>query len=618
MQIELRERDPLTRRWATLLEVRATVAEPIQHGSFALNEACEIELSMRSEVLDLAVRVLVGDVLVASTREADRADFLIMLMEDAVGEKLCARGRMLRDWVGLAEFQIQILSPMGWQPVLVVMPLQIMAGKIAQEEFEALCEEVAGHSAAALLDVYGKTFFGLEMEYKKGEHAPVAALHRVRLAIEQMSVSIREIATQPAYRLKTRRVREPAIAEQGVGDLTLEEACLDPTLAVRTRGGAIVFREHVREAAAPHFNLTENRILSGFLNFLQLQLSDLEARLLSEIELREERKEYYHRPTVEGEKSWWETEDLPRILEMRKLLDNLHVMRTELHRLTRYPFLPRGAELREVPQSTPLLRSNRAYSSAYRTVLGHFKSFRVRLGEDHLLTRGKSLPVLYEWWCALEMMRILQGCLKLCEQQPQGRGSPFRRLEAERTRFVVEFTPDQAVDFEDDNGRLVRLRYVPSYRHEDASGGLSYGLLSPEEERTPDIALEIFPPGDRSNPIPDLIGVFDAKYTSVPHRHKLEEVRFKYGKIGVFATGLVLSRQVWALVPNGPHPVRSFGPDFSRYCSVDNIGFWRDDYDMKSWTSGVIQSKPRIQMDRSPLEGLVRILLRRVGVSVRL
>jgi hypothetical protein len=271
-----------------------------------------------------------------------------------------------------------------------------------------------------------------------------------------------------------------------------------------------------------------------------------------------------------------------------------------------------------VPQSTPLLRSNRAYASAYKTVLGHFRSFRVRLGEDHLLTRGKSLPVLYEWWCALEVMRVLQGCLKLCEQQPQGRDSPFRRLEAERTRFVVEFTPDQAVDFEDDTGRLVRLRYVPSYRDEEASGGLAYGLLSSEEERTPDIALEIFPIGDRSNPVPDLIAVFDAKYTSVPHRNKLEEVRLKYGKIGVFATGLVLSRQVWALVPGGPLPSRSYGPAFSAHCTVDNSGFWRDDYDMRSWTAGVIQAKPRLGLERLPLEGLIRLLLRRAGVAVRL
>lgn len=200
-------------------------------------------------------------------------------------------------------------------------------------------------------------------------------------------------------------------------------------------------------------------------------------------------------------------------------------MQMELHRLSHYPFLPRGAELREIPQSTPLLRSHRAYSSAFKTVLSHFKSFRVRLGEDHLLTRGKSLPVLYEWWCALEVLRILQACLLQCENQPRGRGSPFQRLESERTRFVVEFTPDQAVDFEDDGGRLVRLRYIPCYRAEPHSGGLAYGLLSPEEERTPDIALEVFQAGDRANPVPELIIVFDAKYSMAPHMKKLEEVR---------------------------------------------------------------------------------------------
>ena len=86
------------------------------------------------------------------------------------------------------------------------------------------------------------------------------------------------------------------------------------------------------------------------------------------------------------------------------------------------------------------------------------------------------------------------ACSK-CDAQPSGRGSPFRRLEAERTRFVVELAPDQAVDFEDDAGfGWSRLRYIPSYRPEPASGGLAYGLLSPEEEeRTPDIALESLP-----------------------------------------------------------------------------------------------------------------------------
>lgn len=615
MHLELRERDPATRRWVTHLDASASLDAPARPGALTLSETSDIELSIRPDAGAFAARLLVGDVLVASTNERDRADFLFAPRDEFDGERFVCRGRLLRDWVGLAELSLQVLGPGGWRPVLEIAPLRIAAGKIAGEEFEALCEAVASHSAAALLDVYGKTFFGLELEFKPGEHAPVAALQRIHHALDQMAAALREIACQPAYRLRTRRVREPAIAVQGVSDLTLEEACLDPTLAVRHPRG-IAFREHVREAADPHFNLTENRTLSGFLAFLGRQLADLEVRLLAEIEVREERKALHHRPAAEGEKSWWEAEDLPRIVELRKLLDNLHAMQTELNRLARYPFLPRGAELREVPPSTPLIRSNRAYASAYRTVLAHFKSFRVRLGEDYLLTRGKSLPVLYEWWCVLETLRVLQSCLKFCADQPQGRGSPFRRLEAERTRFVVEFAPDQAVDFEDDAGRLVRLRYVPSYRPEPASGGLAYGLLSPEAERTPDIALEVFPPGGES--VPELIAVFDAKYTTVPHAHKLDEVRLKYGKIGVFETGHVLSRQVWALVPSAPPMPRVVGPEWSAHCTVDNSGFWSERYDTGSATAGVIQAKPRLAAERPPLEGLIRLLLRRAGVAVRL
>lgn len=617
MHLQLRERDGLTRRWTTWVDTRIEPGEPLRHEPITLNEADEIELALTFDDGGTPLRILVGDVLIASTEETDRTDFRIYMGDDGDRDRAVCRGRLLRDWVGITELQLQARHDDIWQPIFTITPLRIAAGKIAQQEFEVLCEEVASHSAAALLDVYGKTFVGLELEYRRGEHAPVAALLRIRQAIDQLSTALREIAAQPAYRLRTRRVREPAIAVQGVSDLTLEEACFDPSLIIRHPDG-LMFREHVREIAVPHFNLAENRILSGFIDFLLRQLTDLEQRLLSEIAEREDRKAIQDRPGPDGKKSWWETEDLPRIVEMRKLLDNLRAMRLELHRLARYPFLPRGAELREIPQSTPLLRSNRAYSTAYRTVLSHFKSFRVRLGEEHLLTRGKSLPVLYEWWCVLDLIRILQSCLMQCDDQKRGVGSPFRRLELERTRFVVDFLPDQAIDYEDDAGRLVRLRYVPAYRPEQTSGGLAYGLLSPELQRTPDVALELFPPGDDGDGVPELIIVFDAKYSLVPQMQKLEEVRMKYGKIGTFENGKVLSRQIWALVPSLPARPRIVGPEWSATCTIDNSGFWSEGYDMASATAGVIQAKPRLGEGRPPLEGLVRLLLRRAGLNVRL
>jgi hypothetical protein len=155
MHIELRERDPMTRRWETILATAASLDEPVQEGPLKLNEASDIELTFRFEIGALPVRVLVSDVLVASSREQDRPDFFVYVNADDDGEHAVCRGRLLRDWVGLAELHIEALGPLGWQAVVQVMPLRIAAGKIAEEEFEALCEDVAAHSAAALLDVYG-------------------------------------------------------------------------------------------------------------------------------------------------------------------------------------------------------------------------------------------------------------------------------------------------------------------------------------------------------------------------------------------------------------------------------------------------------------------------------
>lgn len=613
MFLRVRERDPVTNYWVTLYDGPAIAELP----EMTWHEARVQEVMLGPWRHGADARLVIGGWVCASSRHADHADAALQPFELPDGtETWSVRGRLIRDWVGMTELQVQLVER-GESTVVAEAPrIWIEAGKIAQDEFLALCEDVAACSSAALLDVYGKTYFGLELEHRAGESAPVATGVRIRHAIDQLSMALREIASQPAYRLRARRVREPAIAEQGVSDLTLEEACFDPTLAVRHRG-RIAFREQIREVAVPHFNLPENRIISGFLTFLDGQLADLTDRLHTDIAVREARRTERHRPSGPGEKSWWETDDQPRIVEMKKLLDQFSGLRRDVARLLRYPFLAVGVELRDVPPSTPLIRSHRAYGAAYRVILSHFRSFRVRLDGGHLLTRGKSMPVLYEWWCALDVLRALRACLQWKADQPAGRGNLFRPNDSGRPGFVVEFATDQAADFEDAAGRLVRLRYVPSYRREVDSGGSAYGLLSPESERTPDLAIEVFG-HDRDNPVPELIIVLDAKYTTQPHSRKLEEVRLKYDKIGVFDTGHVLSRQVWALVPSAPQRPIDRGPEWARHCSVDNVGFWSERYDMSSATAGVVRAKPGLGEGRAPLESLLRLILRRAGLSIQL
>jgi hypothetical protein len=91
----------------------------------------------------------------------------------------------------------------------------------------------------------------------------------------------------------------------------------------------------------------------------------------------------------------------------------------------------------------------------------------------------------------------------------------------------------------------------------------------------------------------------------------------KYGKIGIFRTGRVLSRQVWAMTTM---PAASIGalregqPEWASYCTVDNIGFWSDEFDITSPVAGVVQARPKMPAGRPPLDSLIRLLLKRAGV----
>ena len=635
MRIRLRERDPQTRRWHSIFEQRVGVTSCTRVAPLALNESSELSLFLHPESSDgwksgFGARLLVGNFPVASTLEKDRPDFVLQFSsEDDGSEYYFCSGRMLRDWVGQTELTLEVIDCQepdpdalhgnSWRPILSA-DLSISAGKIGQEEFEALCAEIADYSAGMLLDVFGKTFIHLESERRPGENAPILVLQRVRGVIDQMAAALRAVARRPAYRLKSRRVREPALAELAVSELTLEETCLDPTLAVPLEGGRVHFREHVREVASPSYDLPENRTISGFLQFLSLQVRDLRRRMEHEIGMREARRQYRNRRPSDGSKSWWESEDLPRIEELANLLAIVEAMGRELADLQGSPFLPAAPPLRNVPPSTPLVRSHKAYSSAFKTIVSHFQAFRAQVDDKHLVLRARSLPVLYEWWCLLEVLRVLRGCLDYSQADDLGPRSPFRRLAEERDRFVVEFEPDQAVDFADPEGRLVRVRYVPSYRGAALARGSPYGFLAADRERTPDIAIEVFPAGASHRP-PEVIIVLDAKYTSDPHPVKLDEVNRKYGKIGIFQTGKVLSRQVWAMTPMpAPSIARSSivgVPEWATFCTVDNVGFWSDDFDMSSYVAGVVQAKPKMPAGRPPLDTLLRLLLKRAGVVLR-
>src|SRR5262245_48294164 len=208
MRIRLRERDPQTRRWHTVIDQRVSVTSCTRIVPQELSESCDLQFVLVPEKSDgwgmqFDARVLIGNFPVASTLEKDRPDFVLRVGEDEDGsEHFYCFGRMLRDWAGQTELSIEVrpheepgyypLEPEYEEPWKTVLSadLYISAGKLEQEAFEALCSEVADYSAGMLLDVYGKTFVNLELERRPGESAPVLVLQRLRQVIEQMASSL--------------------------------------------------------------------------------------------------------------------------------------------------------------------------------------------------------------------------------------------------------------------------------------------------------------------------------------------------------------------------------------------------------------------------------------------
>src|SRR5579883_1989158 len=101
MRITLHEFDRETRKRNPLLQPGTDPARLPPY--LAVNESSDLTLRVYPEgASDLDLRVWVGNVLVASTRPADRPDFRIRPdhWSDAEGDCLVCSGRLLRDWVG--------------------------------------------------------------------------------------------------------------------------------------------------------------------------------------------------------------------------------------------------------------------------------------------------------------------------------------------------------------------------------------------------------------------------------------------------------------------------------------------------------------------------------------
>jgi len=582
--------------WDPWLRINLAMGErPETATAVDAHENDRLEIQFRAPV-GTEVRFAIENVLVASTLLTDRV-LLLTPVEGGSNPTLVARGRLFCDAIGPTELKLSVRPPRqeNWREILTI-PVTVKASKFTAEQFEQLFSDLQREAAGALLDIHGKTRAGLSGVAMQSA-APPAVLARLQNTVRELSDVLYQIARQPASRLHTHTTRELANLGQPVNDATLAAICEDPSMLAR-QGSLLVIREQLREYTRPDYHILEHRTFADFAAFLITQLADLRQRIDNEIAQREERRAWRSLRRDPNAPSWWETEDKPRIDELLCCREKLKPLRASIEQWFRLPFLTPGSPLRHPPPSTPLFRNHVLYRRAWRTMAQHYHNSQATLDLQPLLTRVRSLPVLYQWWCAVRVLRILASGLMPLQTQS---------LLAEDGRtFCLEFKPDQYIEFGDARGHRLRYRYEPVYTAADNE--LLPSVLDSKARRTPDLAIEIYKP-DAKETLPELLVIFDAKYTSRTPYEKMLEVAGKYSRIGNPRTGRILSRQVWALTPTG-----SVGSRLPACCEVDNTAFWSPHFDGQGSVNGALVTLPVPPGGYDPLRDLITTILRRVGV----
>jgi hypothetical protein len=617
IRIKIRRKPP-GERWLPLGEAATDLARPVKLADGETSESDQVSFQIfPPRESPLEVRVRVGSVLVASTIRADR---VALIDQDDSGDldppPLVGRGRFFADWAGITDLVVEIRA--GDSPEWVrafQMTMAVTAGKLDAEQFSRLFAELERDSAAVLLDIHGKTRVGLKSGRSLASSSPVAVMSRLRSTIRELDSLLHQISHRPASRLHAQTSREQALEGQAISESTLAEACRDPGMLGR-RGSAIVFREHLREHSRPDYAIPEHQVIADFGKYLEAQLADLRTRMDGEIAERESRKRWRNKPIESSQATWWEAEDLPRIEELQRCRRDLTSLHGTVDRWSSLFFLPRGRSTRGKPRSTPLFRNHALYRQVFRLIAGHFLTYQATLDTHQLLTRARSLPVLYEWWCAIQIIRILTQGLNPLPHDPHAGSLIATHLTQEGSRFTVEFSHDQAINFTDRRGARVRFRYQPEYlASQGNAAGPAIALLDAGLVRTPDMAIEIFPTRSSSIDLPEVIVVLDAKYSAMSQWEKLTEVSTKYSKIGDPRTGRVLSRQVWALTPSLPAAGQAAPEGLQRYCTVDNQAFWSATFDPANPVNGAVQTRPVRPGEFDPLRTLIVSLLNLFGIE---
>lgn len=426
--------------------------------------------------------------------------------------------------------------------------LYVVPSKIGWANYKGMVADLQSVCRALVTDVTGKSTLGMGASAKAWRTLE-EELVAVSSACRRLKPILAEIERAPKAAMTVRQSVVPAgRARSRRAVAAMMKRGIDPT-AEGSDARLCAFGRLVESRDIP-----EHRLLKAFLKLMRVRLGNCRAGLDADVRRLEAERKYRSRTSVAGERSLYETEDLPRILRLKERDAEAEGVLRWLEEELGGAFWSGVGEAVFAPESTQFAE-NDYYLEAANIVLRYLRDLSHWGGTFGSPFRAKKNSRLYEQWVLVQLVSAFKECgLDVTSwEEVLGRsvGATFGIDFARNTTFAAQFV----------DGYEVVIRYEPWILPKDASWKFPSETLCHfgGGNWSPDIIVEL---RRRDGGKAVYAIAMDAKFSRRPTKEMRESV-LKYARIrtteGRF--GRRVARQVWLVYPGDGGRRRAFWLD---------------------------------------------------------
>ena len=468
-----------------------------------------------------------------------------------------ARGVYFESASGATELSV-VQTRDGADETVFRASLYVVPSKIGWANYKGMVSDLQSVCRALVTDVRGKSSAG-RGEAARAWRTLEEELLAVSGACRRLKPILAEIERSPKAAMTVRQTTVPAgRARSRRAVAAMMKRGIDPTAEGAESRLCVVGR------LVESRDIPEHRLIKAFLRLMRVRLASCRAGLAADVRRLEAEGKYRSRTSVAGERSLYETEDVPRIRRLKERNAEAEDIQRWLDGELGGGFWAGVGEAVFAPESTQFAE-NDYYLEAANIVLRYLRDLSHWGGTFGSPFRAKKNSRMYEQWVLVQLVAAFAECgLEVTTwDEVLGRsvGASFGVDFARNTTFAAKLC----------EGCEVVIRYEPWILPKDASWKFPSESLCHfgGGNWSPDIVIELR--GAKGQALYAL--AMDAKYSRRPTKEMRESV-LKYARIrtteGRF--GRRVARQVWLVYPGDGSRRRTFWLDDEAMYFSPNAG----------------------------------------------